>query len=143
MEVKGRASAAWRGGFKDGGGAVTTGSGALKAYPYSYASRFDGCGGCNPEELIAAALACCFTMTLSSILTEANLVAEQLNTMAEVTLEGVDGEYAITGVHLILKAKIPRTDQATFDKLADMAKTDCSISKLIKADVTLEALLLR
>ena len=142
MEIKRRGSAAWRGGFKHGGGTVSTQSGALKAYPYSCASRFDGQGGSNPEELIAAAHASCFTMTLSSILADANLAAEQLNTAAEVTLAQADGGCVITSVHLTLKAKIPCADQATFAKLADMAKIDCPVSKLLKADVTLKAILL-
>ena len=142
MEVKRRGSAAWHGAFEHGGGAVSTQSGALKAYPYSCASRFDGQGGSNPEELIAAAHASCFTIDLSSILAAANLAAEQLNTAAEVTLEQVDGGCVITSVHLTLKAKIPCADQATFAKLADVAKIGCPVSKLLKADITLKAILL-
>lgn len=142
MEIKRRGSAAWRGGSKHGGGTLSTQSGALRAYPYSCASRLDGHGGSNPEELIAAAHASSFTMTLSSILGDANLAAEQLNTLAEVTVERVDGDCVITSVHLTLKAKISSTDQAAFVKLADMAKMGCPVSKLIKADVTLIAILL-
>src|SRR6202040_4244168 len=122
MKIKRSGSAAWQGGIKDGKGTISTESGALKAYPYGFASRFEGQRGSNPEELIAAAHASCFTMALSLILGEAKLVAEQMDTSAEVTLEQVEGGYAITAVNLTLKAKIPGADQATFDKLVAMAK---------------------
>jgi lipoyl-dependent peroxiredoxin len=117
MKIKRKGSAAWQGGIKDGKGALTTESGALSAYPYGFASRFEGQRGSNPEELIAAAHAGCFTMALSLILGEAKLTAEQMDTAAEVTLEQVDGGYAITAVHLTLKAKIPGADQATFERV--------------------------
>ncbi len=141
MKINRHGSAAWQGGFKDGKGSISTGSGALKAYPYGFASRFEGVPGTNPEELIAAAHAGCFTMALSLILGEAKLKAELMETSAEVTLQQVEGGYAITAVHLKLKAKIPGADQATFEKLSGMAKAGCPVSKLLKADITLDATL--
>src|SRR5271155_3942618 len=128
MKIKRKGSAAWQGGLKDGKGSISTESGALKDYPYGFASRFEGQRGSNPEELIAAAHAGCFTMALSLILGEAKLVAEQMDTSAEVTLEQVDGGFAITAVHLTLKAKIPGTSQATFEELAGKAKAGCPVS---------------
>jgi len=125
MKIKRKGSAAWQGGIKDGKGTISTESGALKAYPYGFASRFEGQRGSNPEELIAAAHASCFTMALSLILGEAKLTAEQMETSAEVTLEQVEGGYAITAVHLTLKAKIPGADQAAFEKLTTLAKAGC------------------
>src|SRR5207253_5569463 len=142
MKIKRTGSAAWQGGLKDGKGTISTESGALKAYPYGFAARFEGQRGGNPEELIAAAHASCFTMALSLILGEANLMAEQMDTSAEVTLDQVEGGYAITAVHLTLKAKIPGADQATFEKLAATAKAGCPVSKLLKAEITLDATLL-
>jgi lipoyl-dependent peroxiredoxin len=142
MKIKRRGSAAWQGGLKDGKGTISTESGALNAYPYGFASRFEGVRGSNPEELIGAAHASCFTMALSLILGEAKLTATQMDTAAEVTLEQVEGGYAITSVHLTLKAKIPGADQATFEKLTAMAKAGCPVSKLLKADISLEATLL-
>jgi osmotically inducible protein OsmC len=142
MKIKRRGSASWKGGLKDGRGSITTESGALQAYPYGFASRFEGQKGTNPEELLGAAHAGCFTMALSNILGEAQLVAEQMDTSAEVTLEQVEGGFAITAVHLTLKAKIPGTDQATFASLAAKAKAGCPVSKLFKAEITLDAQLL-
>jgi len=142
MKIKRKGSASWQGGLKVCNGAVTTESGALKAYPYGFASRFEGQRGTNPEELIAAAHAGCFTMALSLILGEAKLTAEHMDTTAEVTLEQVEGGYAITSVHLTLKAKIPGADQATFEKLTAMAKSGCPVSKLLKAQITLDATLI-
>ena len=131
--------AVWEGGIRDGKGAISTESGALKSYPYGFASRFEGKPGTNPEELIAAAHAGCFTMALSLILGEAKLAAEHMETSAQVTLEQVPGGYAITAVHLTLSAKIPGADQETFEKLAATAKAGCPVSKLLKADITLDA----
>src|ERR1700687_5794234 len=135
-------SAPWQGGIKDGKGAISTKSGALSEYPYGFASRFEGMPGTNPEELIGAAHAGCFTMALSLILSQAKLTAEQMDTSAKVTLRQVEGGYAITAVHLTLKAKIPGADQATFEKLTGMAKAGCPVSKLFKADITLDATLI-
>jgi osmotically inducible protein OsmC len=134
------ASAAWQGGLKDGKGSISTESGALAAYPYGFASRFEGKKGTNPEELLGAAHAGCFTMALSLILGEAGLTATQMDTNARVTLEQVEGGFAITAVHLTLKAKIPGTDQAKFAELAGKAKAGCPVSKVLKgADITLDA----
>jgi osmotically inducible protein OsmC len=142
MKVNRHGSAVWSGGIKDGKGALSTESGALKAYPYGFASRFEGVPGTNPEELIAAAHAGCFTMAFSLILGNAKLTAEKLETSAKVTLEQVEGGYAITDVHLTLMAKIPGADQATLEKLAGMAKAGCPVSKLLKAEITLNATLI-
>jgi osmotically inducible protein OsmC len=142
MVIKRRGSAVWQGGIKDGKGAISTESGALKAYPYGFASRFEGQRGSNPEELIGAAHASCFTMALSLILGEAKLTAEQMETTAEVTLAQVEGGFAIPAIHLTLKAKVPGADQATFEALAAKAKAGCPVSKLFKAEITLEATLL-
>lgn len=142
MKINRRGSAQWQGGIKDGKGALSTESGALKAYPYGFASRFEGLPGSNPEELLAAAHAGCFTMALSLILGEAKLTAERMETTAQVTLEQVEGGFAITAVRLKLEAKIPGADQATFERLAGMAKAGCPVSKLFKADISLEATLL-
>ena len=125
-------SAKWQGGIKDGKGAISTKSGALKDYPYGFASRFEGKPGSNPEELIGAAHAACFTMALSLILGEAKLTAEQMETKADVTLEKVGDGFAITSVHLTLNAKIPGADKAKFEELAGMAKAGCPVSKLLE-----------
>jgi osmotically inducible protein OsmC len=134
-------SAVWSGGIKDGKGAISTKSGALEAYPYGFASRFEGKPGTNPEELIGAAHAGCFTMALSLILGEANLTAEHMETKADVTLTKRDDGFAITAVHLSLKARIPSADEAVFQDLAAKAKANCPVSKLLTADITLEATL--
>ena len=141
MKINRHGSARWQGGIKDGQGRITTESTALNGYPYGFASRFEGKPGTNPEELIAAAHAGCFTMALSLILGEAKLTAEYMETDATVTLEQVEGGYAITAVHLTLKAKIPGADQETFEKLAGKAKAGCPVSKLLKAEITLDAVL--
>src|SRR6266404_8237371 len=114
----------------------TTKSGALKDYPYGFGSRFEGKPGSNPEELIGAAHASCFTMALSLILGEAKLTAERMDTSAEVTLEQVEGGYAITSIHLTLRAKVPGADQATFETLSAKAKAGCPVSKLFKTEIT-------
>jgi osmotically inducible protein OsmC len=139
MKIKRKGSAVWQGGIKDGKGAISTESGALSSYPYGFASRFEGQRGSNPEELIAAAHASCFTMALSLILSEAKLTAERMETAAEVTLEQVDGGWAITAIHLNLTAKVPGADQAKFAELAGKAKAGCPVSKLLKAEITLDA----
>lgn len=141
MIIKRRGSAAWQGGIKDGKGSITTESGALSAYPYGFASRFEGQKGSNPEELVAAAQASCFTMIFSYVLSQAGLTAEHLETKVEVALEQVDGGFAITKVDIKLAAKIPGVDDATLQQLAAAAKANCPVSKLLKADITLEATL--
>jgi lipoyl-dependent peroxiredoxin len=142
MKIKRKGSAAWQGGIKDGKGSISTESGALNAYPYGFASRFEGQKGSNPEELIGAAHASCFTMALSLILGEAKLTAERMETSAEVTLEQVEGGWAITAVHLTLKAKVPGADHATLENLAGKAKAGCPVSKLLKTEITLDATLI-
>jgi osmotically inducible protein OsmC len=140
--MKKSGTAVWRGGIKDGKGAVSTESGALKDYPYGFSSRFEGKPGTNPEELIGAAHAGCFTMALSLILGEAKFVADQMDTKAEVTLDKIDDGFTITSVHLTLNAKIPGIDQGKFAELADKAKSGCPVSKLMKAVITLDAALI-
>ena len=139
--MKRKASALWKGTLKDGKGTISTESGVLSDTQYSFATRFADGKGTNPEELIAAAHAGCFTMALSLILGEAKLTAEHLETTAEVTLEKVADGFAITAVHLILKGKVPGTDQAKFEELAGKVKAGCPVSKLLNAKITLDATL--
>jgi osmotically inducible protein OsmC len=140
--MKTTGSAVWQGGLKDGRGAISTKSGALKDYPYGFASRFEGRPGTNPEELLGAAHAGCFTMALSLILGEAKLTAERMETTAEVTLDKVGDGYAITAVHLTLKGKVPGASAAKFQELAEKAKAGCPVSKLLNTKITLDASLL-
>ena len=137
--MKNSGSAVWRGGLKDGKGAISTQSGALKDYPYGFASRFEGKPGTNPEELIGAAHAGCFTMALSKMLGDEKLTPEQLDTKADVTLEKQGEGFAITSVHLTLRAKVPGATDAKFQEIAGKAKAGCPVSKLLKADITLDA----
>jgi lipoyl-dependent peroxiredoxin len=116
-------------------------AGALDKYPYGFASRFEGNPGTNPEELIGAAHAGCFTVALSLILGEAQLTAEHMETRAEVTLDKVEDGFAITAVHLTLTAKIPGADPAKFQELAAKAKAGCPVSKLLNTKITLDATL--
>ena len=141
MKIDRKGSAHWEGGLKDGRGSISTQSGALDKRPYGFAMRFEGVPGTNPEELIGAAHAGCFTMALSLILGEAELTAESMDTTATVTLEKLDSGFTITAVHLKLEAKIPGTDDATFQELAAKAKANCPVSKLMNADITLDAAL--
>jgi len=134
--------AVWSGGLKDGKGAISTKSGALKDYPYGFAARFeDGKNGTNPEELIGAAHAGCFTMALSGILGQEGLTAETMETQADVTLMKQGDGFAITKVHLTLKAKIPGADEAKFQALAAKAKAGCPVSKVLNAEITMDATL--
>jgi osmotically inducible protein OsmC len=135
-------TAVWSGGIKDGKGAISTKSGALKDYPYGFASRFEGKPGTNPEELLGAAHAGCFTMALSLMLGEAGMTAEKMETQADVTLEKQDNGFAITSVHLTLKAKIPGADDAKFQEIANKAKAGCPVSKLFNTKITLDASLI-
>src|SRR5258706_7882251 len=134
-------SAKWQGGIKDGKGAISTKSGALKDYPYGFASRFEGKPGSNPEELIGAAHAACFTMALSLILGEAKLTAERMETSADVTLEKQGDGFAISSVHLTLNAKIPGVDKAKFEELAGKGKAGRHGSQLLNTKITLDATL--
>jgi lipoyl-dependent peroxiredoxin len=135
-------SAKWQGGIRDGKGSISTRSGALNDYPYGFASRFEGKPGSNPEELIGAAHAACFTMALSLFLGEAHLTAEHMETKADVTLEKQGEGFAITSVHLALNAKVPGAENAKFQELADKAKSGCPISKLLNTRITLDARLM-
>ena len=135
-------TAAWKGGIKDGKGDISTHSGALKDYPYGFSSRFEGKPGTNPEELIGAAHAGCFTMALSLILGEAHFTAEHMETKADVTLEQVPGGFAITTILLTLKAKVPGATKEQFLELANKAKAGCPVSKVLNAKITLDATLL-
>lgn len=132
-------TAKWQGGLKDGKGALSTKSGALSDYPYGFASRFEGKPGSNPEELIGAAHAGCFTMALSLILEQAGFKAEQMDTKAEITLEKQGDGFAITKSHLTLRAKIPGIDPAKFKELTGMAEKGCPVSKVLKAEISLDA----
>ena len=134
-------TAKWQGGLKDGKGALSTKSGALNEYPYGFASRFEGKPGSNPEELIGAAHAGCFTMALSLILEQAGFKADEMNTKAEITLEKQGDGFAITKSHLILRAKIPGIDAAKFKELTGMAEKGCPVSKVLKAEISLDAAL--
>jgi lipoyl-dependent peroxiredoxin len=139
MKIIRTGSASWSGGIKNGKGAISTESGALTAYPYGFASRFEGKRGTNPEELLGAAHAGCFTMAMSQALTEAGLLATQMDTSAKVTLEQVESGFTITAIHLTLTAKTPDADDAIFQQLALKTKANCPISKLVRAEITLEA----
>ena len=139
--MKKTASAHWQGGIKDGKGTISTQSGALRDNPYGFNTRFEDQPGTNPEELIGAAHAGCFSMALSKELGEAGMAAESIDTQAEVTLDKADGGFAITAVHLTLKARIPGADRAAFEKAVETAKNGCPVSKVLNASITLEATL--
>ena len=135
------ASAHWSGGLKDGKGTITSPSGVLKNTPYSFSTRFESQPGTNPEELIAAAHAGCFTMALSAQLAQAGLTAESLETTCSISLEKQPDGFAITESHLELKAKIPGASQEAFDQALQAAKSGCPVSKLYKTNITLNATL--
>ncbi len=139
MKIIRKGSARWSGGLKDGKGLISTESGALSDYPYGFASRFEGQKGSNPEELIGAAHAACFTMALALALNEAGFTADSLETSAKVSLEKLDSGFTVTASALTLTARVPGVDDATFQKIAAGAKANCPISKLLKADVSLHA----
>ena len=132
-------SAVWRGGLKDGRGEVSTASGALKSLQYSFSTRFENGVGTNPEELIAAAHAGCFSMALSGQLATMGLTAESIQTNATVNMEKLEGGWTVTAVHLDVTAKIPNAEDALFQKAAQNAKAGCPISRLLKAEITMEA----
>jgi lipoyl-dependent peroxiredoxin len=137
--MKRKASAVWQGGLKDGKGAISTDSGVLSNTQYSFSTRFENGTGTNPEELIAAAHAGCFSMALSAQLGEAGIKPERIDTTATVTLEKLEGGFTVTESHLEVKAKIPGGDPAAFEKAANNAKAGCPISKLLNAKVTMNA----
>ncbi|MCM2272185.1 MAG: OsmC family protein [candidate division Zixibacteria bacterium] len=137
--MKRTGSAVWKGGLKDGKGTVSTQSGVLKDNQYSFSARFEEGIGTNPEELIAAAHAGCFSMALSGQLGAAGMTAESIRTTATVSLEKTDAGFSITAVHLDLTAKIPGADTAAFEKAASDAKAGCPVSRLLNATITLDA----
>ena len=141
MKIKRRASAAWKGALKDGKGSISTETGILREAPYGFKSRFEDGPGTNPEELIAAAHAGCFSMALSLGLGNAGLIADSIDTKAVVTLDKDGDGFSITAVHLTCKAKVPGTDAAAFAKIAQATKEGCPVSKVLKAAITLDATL--
>ena len=134
-----KASAVWQGGLKDGKGTISTESGVLAESQYSFSTRFEHGKGTNPEELIAAAHAGCFSMALSAQLGQASMTAEQIETTATVTLEKVQDGFAVTESHLEVKVKIPGGNRDAFEKAAQNAKAGCPISKLLNAKITMNA----
>lgn len=139
--MKKTASAIWQGGLKDGKGLLSTESGALKQNPYGFNTRFEGSPGTNPEELIGAAHAGCFSMALSMMLGEAGFTPDRIDTAAEVTLDKQADGFAITAVHLVLRARVPGASEAQFLQIANMAKAGCPVSKVLNAKISLDAAL--
>lgn len=134
-----KASAIWKGSIKDGGGSISTDSGVLKHVPYGFKSRFENEPGANPEELIAAAHAGCFSMALSLMLGEAGLTPEIIETRAAVTIEKSARGFDITSSHLDVTAKVPGLDGGKFEEIANKAKVGCPVSKLLRANITMNA----
>jgi osmotically inducible protein OsmC len=141
MTIKKTASAHWQGGIKDGKGRISTQSGALKDQPYGFNTRFEDQPGTNPEELIGAAHAGCFSMALSKELEGRGMLAESIDTQAEVWLEKEDGGFRISAVHLSLRARIPGADRNKFEEAVETAKTGCPVSKLLNAEISLQVTL--
>ena len=139
--MKKTGSAHWSGDIKNGQGTISTETGVLKQAPYGFKSRFEDGPGTNPEELIGAAHAACYSMALSLGLGNADLTADSIDTTAAVTLEKDGDGFKISAVHLTCKAKIPKADQATFDKIAQETKAGCPVSKVLNAEITLDATL--
>jgi osmotically inducible protein OsmC len=139
--MKRKGSAVWKGGLKDGKGTVSTDSGVLTNTQYSFSTRFEDGKGTNPEELIAAAHAGCFSMALSGQLGNAGMTAESIATTATVNLEKTDAGFTITAVHLDVKAKIPGADKTAFDTAANNAKAGCPVSRVLNATITMNATL--
>src|ERR687889_286886 len=137
--MKRRGSAVWQGGIRDGRGTVSTESGVLSEAQYSFATRFEEGKGTNPEELIAAAHAGCFSMALSKQLGDAGMTAESIDTTASVSLEKTDAGFSITKVHLDVTARIPGADSAAFEAAANNAKAGCPVSRLLNAEITMDA----
>ncbi len=139
--MKRSGSAVWSGDLKSGKGSVSTESGVLESVSYSFAKRFGEEKGTNPEELLGAAHAACFSMALSAVLGEAGMTAEEINTTAQVTVVPDNGGFSITAVHLTVRARIPGADAEAFKTAAEGAKAGCPVSKLFRADITLDAAL--
>ena len=134
-----KASAVWKGGLKDGKGTVSSESGVLKNTPYSFSTRFEEAPGTNPEELIAAAHAGCFSMALSGQLGNAGMTAESIETSATLTMEKLEAGFTITAIHLDVVAKIPGGDAAKFNEAANNAKAGCPVSRVLNAKITMDA----
>lgn len=139
MALKRKASAQWNGGLKDGKGTISTDSGVLEDTQYSFSTRFEDGIGTNPEELIAAAHAGCFSMALSAQLTNANTPPESIRTQATVTMDKTDAGFTITAVHLDVTARVPGVDQAAFETAAKNAKAGCPVSRVLNAEITMTA----
>ena len=133
------ASAIWKGTLKEGKGTISTDSGVLSGTPYSFSTRFENAKGTNPEELVAAAHAGCFTMALSAELGKVNMTAESLETTATLTMEKLDVGFTVTKIHLDVNASIPNADKAAFEAAAQQAEKGCPISRLLKAEITMTA----
>jgi len=136
-----KAWAVWKGGIKEGSGTMSTETGVLNEAPYGFKSRFENGKGTNPEELIGAAHAGCFSMALSLMLGQAGLTAERIETHAAVTLDKVGEGFEITSSHLTVTARIPGATEAVFQEIANKAKAGCPVSKLLKANITMDATL--
>jgi osmotically inducible protein OsmC len=134
-----RATAVWQGGLKDGKGTISTESKALEAIPYSFAMRFEGAPGTNPEELLGAAHAGCFTMALSGRLGEAGIQPERIETKATITFEKLETGFTITRSHLDVAVRAPGADRAKFEAAAQQAKENCPLSKVLKAAISMDA----
>jgi osmotically inducible protein OsmC len=134
-----KANAVWKGTLKDGKGVISASSGALNNTPYSFATRFESTPGTNPEELIAAAHAACFSMALSAQLSGAHLTPTSIETTANLTLEKLDSGWTITAVHLDVVGQVPGADEAAFNQAAETAKANCPVSKVLKATITMMA----
>ena len=134
-----KASAVWKGGLKDGKGTVSSTSGVLSNTPYSFTTRFENTPGTNPEELIAAAHAACFSMALSAQLGEAKLTPDNVSTSATLTMEKLDAGWTITAVHLDVVAKVPGASSDAFNTAAQNAKAGCPVSKVLNAKITMAA----
>lgn len=134
-----KASAVWKGGLKDGKGSVSATSGVLSNTPYSFTTRFENTPGTNPEELIAAAHAACFSMALSAQLGAANLTPESINTTANLTMDKLDAGWTITTIQLDVTARVPGASQEAFNKAAENAKSGCPVSKVLNAKITMNA----
>lgn len=134
-----KASAVWKGGLKDGKGSISAPGGVLNNTPYSFTTRFENAPGTNPEELIAAAHAGCFSMALSAQLGGANLTPESISTTVTLSLEKLDSGWTITESHIDVVGKVPGADAATFQKYAEAAETGCPVSKVLKAKISMTA----
>lgn len=139
--MKKSGSAVWKGSLREGGGTISTQTGVLRDAPYGFKARFEDGPGTNPEELLGAAHAACFSMALSLMLGDENVAAERIATTADVSLEKVDGGYSITAVHLTVSANIPGIDADTFESIAQKAKAGCPVSKVLNAKITMDATL--